>query len=117
MTPLKQGDLFGQPALSGVVEDLGPAENPGSAAGGASASDYQHSARASHLTPESALDPRSCQATLPAGSAATWVCPVCDGPARCESKGKLWRCDACEIAFDRPRRSPIKREAGIARNP
>jgi hypothetical protein len=116
MTPLKQGNLFGQPTLSGVVEDLGPAENPGSAVGTVRASDYQHCARTVHLTPEPALVPRSCQATLPVGNVATWLCPVCDGPARREAKGKLWRCDACEIAFDRPRRLPIKREAGLDRN-
>jgi hypothetical protein len=93
-SPLRQRGLFD------VVED------PGSATEGARASDNKHSASASNPIP----DLRPCQATLVKTAAAIGFCPVCDGPAQREASGKLWRCAACSIAFDRPLR--VQREGG-----
>jgi hypothetical protein len=93
-SPLRQRGLF----------DV--AEDPGSAAEGARASDNKHSASASHPIP----DLRPCQATLAKTAAAIGYCPVCDGPAQREANGKLWWCAACVIAFDRPVR--VQRKGG-----
>ena len=101
-SPLRQRGLLD------VVDDLGPGKDP--AAGGASASDFKHSARASHPAPEPGQDPRSRSQATPVGNALATVCPVCDGPVQRAANGKLWRCAACEIEFPPPAR--VRREGG-----
>jgi hypothetical protein len=95
-----------QRGLFDVAEDLGPEREPA----------VPLIINIAPAGPTPASVPRSSQATPTGIAPTTGFCPVCEGLAQREARGKLWRCLGCCIAFDRPLKVRSAREAGLDRN-